>query len=272
MRRVALTIPEAELEPVLDALLPLLPQGVHWTPLGGGRLELAVYDTTGAMPSRDVLAGAVGPALLSAGEEEAPEDAGERRTRYLRRPAVGGRIVVRPSGAPPPEGDDVLDVVIDSPHGAFGSGGHPTTAMCLELLLGLRPSGGFADLGCGAGVLAITAARLGWAPVLAIDHERAGIEATTRNAAVNGVEVEALQLDLLEVSPPPVPTLAANVPIAVHARIAAGLAAQVDRVIASGVIDEHLPELLAGYERAGLAVRARRGGPGWAAVLLERGG
>jgi ribosomal protein L11 methyltransferase len=272
MRRVALTIDEDALETVLDALLPLLPQGVHWTPLGGGRLELAVYDTTGDMPPREVLEGAVGPGLLTADEEEAPEDPGERRTRYLRRPAVGGRVVVRPSGAPAPDDPGVLDVVIDSPQGAFGSGGHPTTAMCLELLLGLEPAGPFADLGCGAGVLAITAARLGFGPVFALDHERTGVEATVRNAAANGVAVEALQVDLLEVAPPPAPTLAANVPIAVHAHIAAGLGADVRQVIASGVVDQHLPDLVEAYERAGLAVTQRRGGPGWAAVLLERGG
>jgi ribosomal protein L11 methyltransferase len=271
MRRLALTIPEDELETVLDGLLPLLPQGVHWTPLEGGRLELAVYDTTGALPSREVVEAAVGPALLGAEEADAPDDPGERRTRYLRRPAVAGRVAVRPSGAPPPEGD-VLDVVIDSPLGAFGSGGHPTTAMCLELLVGLPAQGAFADLGCGAGVLAITAAKLGWAPVFALDHERASVDATLLNARGNQVDIEVLQADLLEIAPPPAPTLAANVPIAVHAHIAAALPAEVERVIASGVVDQHLGELLESYARAGLRARERRGGPGWAAVLLERGG
>jgi ribosomal protein L11 methyltransferase len=162
--------------------------------------------------------------------------------------------------------------VIDSPGGAFGSGSHPTTAMCLELLSGLPPHGGFADLGCGAGVLAITAALLGFEPVIAIDHERSGVEATRRNAERNGVAVEALVADLLTIAAPPVPTLAANAPPAVHAHAAAGLPRQVERVIVSGVIDDHLPEIVAGYEQAGLAVRERRGGPGWVAVLLERGG
>jgi ribosomal protein L11 methyltransferase len=270
MRRLALTIPEDALETVLDGLLPLLPQGVHWTPLPGGRLELAVHDTTGTTPSREVIEAAVGSALLAGDESEAPDAAEERRMRYLRRPAVAGRIAVRPSAAPPPEGD-VLDVVIDSPHGAFGSGGHPTTTMCLELLAALPAQGAFADLGCGAGVLAITAAKLGWAPVLALDHDRASVEATAGNAGRNGVDVEVLQADLLQIDPPPVGTLAANVPIAVHARIAAGLPSEVGRVIASGVVDQHLGALLESYARAGLRARERRGGPGWAAVLLERG-
>jgi ribosomal protein L11 methyltransferase len=271
VRRLALTIRADALETVLDGLLPLVPQGVHWSPAEGDALELAVYDTAGDLPSLAALEAVVGRELLASGQEEAPDDPGERRLRYRPSAAVAGRVVVRPSGAPPaPEG--MLDVVIDSPQGAFGSGSHPTTAMCLELLAGLPPGGGFADLGCGAGVLAITAALLGWDPVFAIDHERSGVEAAIRNAASNGVAVEVLHADLLEIAPPPAPTLAANVPPAVHAHVAAGLAPEVARIVVSGVIDDHLPEVVAGYEQAGLALVERRGDDGWVAALLQRGG
>ena len=71
-------------------------------------------------------------------------------------------MVVRPEGAPE-AGPGLLDVVLRDEGGAFGAGTHPTTVMCLELLLGLVPGGPFADLGCGTGVLAIVAAKLGWA-------------------------------------------------------------------------------------------------------------
>ena len=191
--------------------------------------------------------------------------------RYRPRAAVAGRVVVRPSDAPAaPEG--MLDVVIDSPHGAFGSGSHATTRMCLELLAALPPGRGFADLGCGAGVLAITAALLGWDPVFAVDHEASGVESTRLNAGRNGVTVEALVADLLEIAPPPAPTIAANVPPAVHAHVAGGLAPEVERVIVSGIVDDHLPEVVAGYEQAGLALVERRGELGWVAALLARGG
>ena len=79
-----------------------------------------------------------------------------------------------------------IDVVID-PGQAFGTGAHHTTRLCLELLLELDPDGALADWGCGSGVLAIAAARLGWDPVLACDWEAASVEATRANAAVNGV-------------------------------------------------------------------------------------
>ena len=271
MRRLAFTIPAEALETVLDGLLPLVPQGVHWTPADDGTLELAVYDTAGDLASLAALEAVIGPELIASAEEEAPDDAVARRLRYRPRVAVANRVVVRPSGSDPP-GEGVLDVVIDSPRGAFGAGAHPTTSMCLELLTQLRPGGSFADLGCGAGVLAITAAMLGWEPVFAVDHEPSGVEATIANAARNGVDVDALVADLLQIPPPPAATIAANVPPAVHEHVAAGLPPEVERVIVSGIVDEYLAEVVAGYEQAGLAVVERRGGPGWVAALLNRGG
>jgi ribosomal protein L11 methyltransferase len=271
VRRLAFTIPGDAFEEVLDRLLPLLPQGVHPAELDDRTMELAVYGNGEEMPPREALEAAVGDALIgSAVEDDVPEDPGERRVRYMRPVVVGGRIVVRPSNASPGP-PDLLDLVIDSPAGAFGTGAHPTTTMCLELMLELEPRGGFADLGTGAGVLAIAASLLGWAPVFAVDHEPAGVEATLRNAARNGAQVEALEADLFEIPPPPAPTIAANVPPAVHQAIAQGLTEEVRHVIVSGVIAPHLPGVLAAYGEAGLFPSAQRGSErGWAAVLLER--
>ena len=83
---------------------------------------------------------------------------------------------------------DVQHVV--DPGRAFGTGGHATTRLCLELLDGVE-RGSLLDVGCGSGVLAIAAARLGFGPVLALDHDPAALEATKRNAAANGVELDA---------------------------------------------------------------------------------
>src|SRR5207342_325774 len=71
-----------------------------------------------------------------------------------------------------------------------GTGAHPTTRLCLEFLVRLE-RGSLLDVGCGSGVLAIAAATLGFGPVFAIDTDPAAIEATTRNAAANGIRVEA---------------------------------------------------------------------------------
>jgi len=264
MRQVALTVRADALEAVLDRLLPLLPQGVHEAPGPDGALRLAAY---GPGPPLAALEAAAGDALLGAEEGEAPDDPVERRIRALAaRPAVSG-VVVRPSGAPAPA-DDVLDVVVDAPGGAFGAGAHPTTAMCLDLLMGLEPGGGFADLGCGTGVLAIVAALRGWRPVLAIDHEALGLEAAEANARANGVELELVRADLLQGEPPPVPTIAANVPPAVHAHLAAALPAAVRSVIVSGIAEETLEQVLAAY--ADLRPERALAGGGWSAALLVR--
>ena len=267
MRHVALTIRAGDLDDVLDRLLPLVPQGVHELPAGEGRLELGVY---GEGPGREALEAAAGPALLELRESEEDDDPERRRLEaYARMPAIGGRVVVRPEAAPA-AGPGLLDVVVEGPGGAFGAGTHPTTVMCLELLLGLEPGGAFADLGCGTGVLAIVAAKLGWSPTLALDHEETAVEAARANVRRNGVEVEVMAADLLQIPPPPAPTLAANVMVELHGRIAERLAPETTRVIVSGVVDEHLPRVAEAYGRAGLSVAAQAVTRSWAAALLVR--
>jgi ribosomal protein L11 methyltransferase len=267
MQRIALTVRADVVEDVLDGLLPLVPQGVHPTQVGEA-VELAMYGDD--LPSQAALEAVAGDALVGFDRQEAPEDRRDRKRLFGRTWEVGGRLVVRPTDAPPaPPG--VPELVIDAPAGEFGTGAHPTTRMCLELLLDLEPGGGFVDLGCGAGVLAIAAAKLGWAPVVAVDHERRSVAATARNAERNGVEIQEQELDLLEATPPWAPTLAANIPPSVHERIAAGLTPEVGRVIVSGVVGPDLDDVLAGYARAGLEPTHRRTGAGWQAVLVTRG-
>lgn len=266
MLRIALTVPTDAVEEAIDVLVPLLPRGVHERELGEGRTELAFYEHVDALPSRSELEAALGGHARDWAEEEVPDDPVERRRRFGRSWEVAGRLRVRSPADPP--GDGALpELVIESAAGAFGTGAHPTTRMCLALLLELEPGGPFADLGCGAGVLAIAAARSGWAPVLAVDHEPQSVAATRRNAERNGVAVDALELDLLAVAPPPAPTLAANVPPPVHAAVAARLASAVVHVIASGFVDSERDAVVAHY--AGFTPLAVRG-TGWQAVLLER--
>jgi ribosomal protein L11 methyltransferase len=246
--------------------VPLLPRGVHERAFGDGRTEVSFYEHADALPPRAELEQAAG--IVAFHEEDVPDDLNERRARHGRAWEVAGRLRVRSPHDPP--GDGALpELVIESAAGAFGTGAHPTTRMCLELLLGLPPGGPFADLGCGAGVLAIAAARLGWAPVLAVDHEPQSVAAARRNAHANGAAVEVVEADLARIPPPPAPTLAANVPPAIHDAIAAGLPSAVRHLIASGFIASERDAVEAGYAAAGLAVAARRG-DGWQALLLER--
>ena len=91
-------------------------------------------------------------------------------------------------GPPWEDAPEVEPVVID-PGRAFGTGAHPTTRLCIEMLLGIE-RGSVLDVGCGSGVLAIAARKLGFGPVTAIDVDEAAVEAAARNAQANGVEVD----------------------------------------------------------------------------------
>jgi ribosomal protein L11 methyltransferase len=266
MLRIACVLPADAAAEAADALVLLLPRGVHERDRGDGSVEISFYEQPAALPPRAELAAAAG--VVEWDEREVPDDPLERRREFGRAWEIGGRLRIR-SPLDPPGAGDVPEVVIESAAGAFGTGAHPTTRMCLELLLALPPGGPFADLGTGAGTLAIAAAGLGYEPVLAIDHEPQSVAATRRNAERNGVAVEALELDLTTAAAPPAPTVAANVPPHVHAALAARLPDAVVHLIASGFVEPERDELLAAYAAAGLAPRARLG-EHWQAVLLER--
>ena len=131
----------------------------------------------------------------------------EDEWRRFHVPVVVGPLWVGPPWYTPPAG--LIPVVID-PGRAFGTGAHETTRLCLELLREL-PRGALLDVGCGSGVLAIAAAKLGFEPVVALDVEAAAVEATLRNAAANGVELEARAADALVGDLPRVDVVVANV-------------------------------------------------------------
>jgi ribosomal protein L11 methyltransferase len=104
---------------------------------------------------------------------------------------------------------DAITIVID-PGRAFGTGAHPTTQLCIELLLELEPASAV-DFGCGSGVLAIVAAKLGFAPVVAVDDDANAVEATRLNAVANQVALEVRRADALVDSPPAGDVAIANI-------------------------------------------------------------
>jgi ribosomal protein L11 methyltransferase len=160
--------------------------------------------------------------------------------------------------------------VID-PGRAFGTGSHATTRLCLELLLDTPASGALADWGCGSGVLAIAAAKLGFAPVVAVDNDPASVEASAANARANGVEVAVGRLDLRAEQPPWAPTVTANLVRPLLLGLAQAMDRPPDRLIASGLLVEEADEVAAAFAPTGLRERERRAGGEWAALLLESG-
>ncbi len=130
--------------------------------------------------------------------------------RGFHRPVVAGGVWIGPPWETPPGGRAV--VVID-PGRAFGTGAHPTTRLCLELLACLERDS-LLDVGCGSGVLAIAAGLLGFGPVVAVDLDPVAVQAARANAVVNGVSLVVRQADALHDFLPPVGIAVANVLLA----------------------------------------------------------
>jgi ribosomal protein L11 methyltransferase len=268
MIRLAVRVKREQAELVLAELLELAPGGVEERD-DGDVVEYAVYGAPGELPALPDLRAAAGGALVDVATSELPDDWDER-WKAFHQPVRVGDLLVRPPWAPPQDG--LIDVVID-PAQAFGTGAHPTTRLCLELLLELEPAGALVDLGCGSGVLAITAAKLGWAPVLGLDHDLEAVRATLDNAAANHAQVQASRHDLMRDGPAPgAPTVVANLLRPLLLRVAAdGFAGRVpDAVVASGLLAHEGDEVAAAFAARGLREAARRGEGDWVALLLRR--
>jgi ribosomal protein L11 methyltransferase len=190
---------------------------------------------------------------------------------------VAGRLYVRPPWEQPAVRPGVEEVVID-PGQAFGTGTHPTTEACLELLVELaggarsrrRRARPVVDLGCGSGVLAIAAAKLGFAPVAAVDVDLAALEATERNARANGVVLDRVErVNLRDDAPVTAEVVVANLMRPLLLRIAPRVVDCPPRAaIVSGLLDAEADEVVSAFaptlgERRRLSVR------GWTTVLLE---
>jgi ribosomal protein L11 methyltransferase len=274
VRRVSFRLPSEEKEDLLDALMPLLPDGIRERAAGDGVVEIATV--AAVAPDRAILEAAAGRPLPGWHEEDVPADWRARRARFGDGAfLIGGRIRVRSPWDPPASGD-ILDLVIERGGGGFGSGSHATTRMCLALMLDMEPAGGAADLGCGLGTLAIAAARLGWSPVVAVDRMEGAVAAARGNGARNGVDAEWLVADLESGPIPLAPLLLVNAPPPVHARVVAALAAparaassRVRHVVVSGLVADELAAVARDYAAAGWTIASHLDEDGWAAARLE---
>jgi ribosomal protein L11 methyltransferase len=180
--------------------------------------------------------------------------------RAFHRPIRIGRLWIGPPWQAQDADPDALAVVID-PGRAFGTGAHPTTRLALELIQGLEPSS-LVDLGCGSGVLAIAAARLGYAPVVALDLDPAAVEATRVNAAANDVSIDVEAADVHVAFLPAARVAVANIALGAIEELAPRLRSTY--LVASGYLARETPRL-PGWERGD-----RREADGWAADLFLR--
>ncbi|MFL5912129.1 MAG: 50S ribosomal protein L11 methyltransferase [Gaiellaceae bacterium] len=220
-------------EPELVLLLHLFPEGVE--ELDGA---FAVYADEPPL-GFDVI------------ESDDVHEGWEDAWKDFHRAIAIGRLWVGPPWEQPTPG--LVPVVID-PGRAFGTGAHPTTRLCLELLQEVEPTS-LLDIGCGSGVLSIAAAKLGFAPVTAVDLDEVALETAQENARLNGVELEVGQV----VRP------AALAVMNIALEVVEGMLPKlpVPRAITSGYLERDDPRV-AGWQRVERRVR-----DGWAADLLE---
>jgi ribosomal protein L11 methyltransferase len=259
-------------ERVLAELVQLAPGGVE-EDQGDGYVEFAIYGAPGELPELPDLEAVAGDGLVEITSAEVPEDWADRWQDFHKPLLVGGRLWVRPSWEEPREG--AVDLVID-PGRAFGTGAHPTTRMCLELLVELADAGAaagpLADWGTGSGVLAIGAAKLGFGPIVACDHEPAALEAARQNAAANGVELELRRSNLRTDPPPTAPSAIANLTAPILREIASRLEVVPKRLICSGLLASEADDVGEAFAARGLVERSRRAEGDWVATSLTKAG
>jgi ribosomal protein L11 methyltransferase len=266
--RLSVVVPAAQAEMTLAAACAVLGTGCRETPLDDERIRLEFWV---ASARADRAAARLGALLAPIGDAElarVDEDPGwQTAMREFHQPVeVAGRIRVRPPWHGPH--GDAVDVVID-PAMAFGTGQHDTTRGCVELLLALAP-GPLVDIGCGSGVLAIAAAKLGFAPVWAWDRDPLAVAATVANARVNGVALAVGLRDALEAPLPGAEVILANLTAGILTALAVRIAEYPPRAaILSGMRPHEIDPVCRAWAVTGLVPSDRRVGAEWGSVLLR---
>ncbi len=193
---------------------------------------------------------------------------------------IGQRLLVLPAWYEHGE-EGRISVRID-PSMAFGTGTHPTTQLCLELLEeAVRPARPLIDVGCGSGILSIAALLLGASQALAVDIDSQAVRSTRENAQSNGVlqQVEAAEgsvVDILEdkFSLVMAPLVLANILAPVIVRLfEAGLGELVEpggTLILSGILETQAEEVLEAARQHGFRLSARRQMEDWVALAVVR--
>lgn len=171
----------------------------------------------------------------------------------LTRIHCGGKLWIVPSWEPLPDVEKGVFVHLD-PGLAFGTGTHPTTGMCLAALADTPPEAQrVLDFGCGSGILAIAALKLGAASALGVDIDPQALQATRANAERNGIYSDRLETTLPDVEPPAASfdLILANIlagPLVALAPTLARSARPGARLLLAGLLDWQADTVLAAYE------------------------
>lgn len=277
MIRLAVRCQPEQAELVLAELTVLAPGGVEEV-AGDGFVEYAIYGAEGELPDLGEEEAVIAGGTVEVEATEVADDWADRWRMFHKPlmvgdPELGPAVWIRPPWEP--ERSDLAEVVVD-PGQAFGTGAHPTTRLCIEALIEIArrggPFGALTDLGCGSGVLAIAAGKLGWGPLDGCDHEVAAVAAACENAGVNGVAVDFERIDLKQGLPRLAPTTVANLTAPLLEMVAAGIRPDnlPETLICSGLLVTEYDRVLAAFGPHGL-VEAGRGAMGdWGSLVFTR--
>lgn len=185
---------------------------------------------------------------------------------------IGRTLVVKPSWTQDRLKGDEIVIEID-PGMAFGTGQHPTTALCLRALEDLiRPEMRVLDLGCGSGILAIAATKLGASSVVAVDIDPNAVRAARENAVANGVAHAVEVREGTLASDEVFDLIVANISGLTLERLALTLAKSLRSggiLISSGFLDDAVAGLSGAYEAVGLTVDQVVEDRAWRAIIAR---
>lgn len=208
------------------------------------------------------------------------QDWAEAWKKHFKPLEVGTGLLIKPSWSRKPGRKGQAVVVID-PGLSFGTGQHPTTGFCLSQVVARAREGaakGFLDAGTGSGILAISAAKLGYRPVRAFDFDAEALRIARGNARVNGVGevIRFAQKDAIELVANPrqkygliCANLLGDLLVKVRDRLVERLDAQGVLVLA-GILKNEFPMVQQVYEACGLKLAASRVQREWRSGAFQR--
>ena len=268
---LAITLLDAQDHPIFE---PGVGETPLWPQIALSALFDADGDRSGLVHVLTELVPEIEPAQISF--REVPDQDWTRVWMDQFKPMrFGRRLWIYPSNIEPPVGENTNVIVRLDPGLAFGTGTHPTTALCLEWLDATDLVGKTViDFGCGSGVLAIAALKLGAARVLGVDNDPQALAASRDNAERNGVS-DRLTLSMLEdFMDAPADVLVANILAGPLGELAPRFAASLKPLgsfALSGILEEQQHELLDRYREwfDALVVTTR---DGWVRIAGKRCG
>lgn len=266
---LTLALPQQEAEPLSDALMEagadsvLLDSEAFETGTADVRLTLLVARGGDAEAILRTGFGIAGLAPRAAMREDIEDQDWVRRSQSQFPPIhVGGRLWIVPTWHEAPAGEAV--VVRLDPGLAFGTGSHPSTRLVLQFIESeMKAGASVLDYGCGSGILAIAAAKLGAGRVAATDIDPQALVTSAENARANGVVLDIHDLDAM-----PDKTydlVLANIlatPLITLAPLLAARTAPGGRLVLSGILDTQAEEVAAAYAGA-FRMRIGASADGW---------